>query len=183
MHPTNHSDVRCNVPELSGNNYKTWKEQTLLYLGWMDIDYAIRKDELEIIETSTKEEKVLHEQWERSNRLSFMFIKTSISAGIRGSAEKHTNFRALLKAIDEQFATSDKSLACTLIKKISSLRLTKVKGMREDIMEMRDIAAQLKTLEVDMSETFLVHYILNTLPQQYGPFKISYNTRKKKMVN
>ncbi|KAK9111000.1 hypothetical protein Scep_018519 [Stephania cephalantha] len=47
-------------------------------------------------------------------------------------------------------------------------------------MWMRDIAAQLKTLEVDMSESFLVHYILNTLPPQYAPFKISYNTHKDK---
>ncbi|XP_051117849.1 uncharacterized protein LOC127242374 [Andrographis paniculata] len=31
-----------------------------------------------------------------------------------------------------------------------------------------------------MSETFLVHYILCTLPHQYGPFKISYNTHKDK---
>ncbi|XP_041006927.1 uncharacterized protein LOC121251676 [Juglans microcarpa x Juglans regia] len=31
-----------------------------------------------------------------------------------------------------------------------------------------------------MSESFLVHYILNTLPHQYGPFKISYNTHKDK---
>ena len=29
--------------------------------------------------------------------------------------------------------------------------------------------AQLKTIEVKMSESFLMHYILNTLPQQYGP--------------
>ena len=109
-----------------------------------------------------------------------MFIKTSISTSIRGSIEKHTNVRALLKAIDEQFVTSDKTLANTLIMKISSLRLTNVKGVREHIMEMRDITAQLKTLEVDISDTFLVHYILNTLPQQYGPFKISYNTHKEK---
>ena len=31
-----------------------------------------------------------------------------------------------------------------------------------------------------MSESFLVHFILNTLPQEYGPFKISYNTHKDK---
>ena len=61
MQPTNHSDVRCNVLELSGNNYKTWKERILFYLGWMNIDYAIRNDEHEITKTSTKEEKVLHE--------------------------------------------------------------------------------------------------------------------------
>ena len=66
----------------------------------MEIDYAIRKDEPQITETNTKEEKVLYEQWERSNGLSVMFIKTSIFASIRGSIEKHTNVWALLKAID-----------------------------------------------------------------------------------
>ena len=165
MQPTNHYDVRCNVPKLSGNNYKTWKERILLYVGWMDIDYAIRKDEPQITKTSIKEEKVFHEQWERLNRLSIIFIKTSNSASIRGSIEKHTNVRALLKGIHEQFATSDKALASTLIMKFTSLRLTNVKGVHEHIMEMRDIVAQLKTLEVHMSNTFLVPNILNTLPR------------------
>ena len=86
----------------------------------------------------------------------------------------------MLKAIDDQFITSDKTLASTLIMKFSSLRLTSVKGVREYIMKMRDISAQLKKLEVDMSESFLVHFILNTLPHEYGPFKISYNTHKDK---
>ena len=40
--------------------------------------------------------------------------------------------------------------------------------------------AQLKALEVTMSDSFLVHYILCTLPLQYAPFKISYNTHKDK---
>ena len=31
-----------------------------------------------------------------------------------------------------------------------------------------------------MSESFLVYFILNTLPLEYEPFKISYNTRKEK---
>ena len=86
----------------------------------------------------------------------------------------------MLKAIDDQFVTSDKALASTLIMKFSSLRLTSVKGVREHIMRMRDTVAQLKKLKVEISESFLVHYILNTLPHQYGPFKISYNTHKDK---
>ena len=64
--------------------------------------------------------------------------------------------------------------------KFTSLKLTGIRGVREHIMEMRDIVAQLKKLEVEMSESFLVHFILNTLPPQYGPFKISYNTHKDK---
>ena len=65
-------------------------------------------------------------------------------------------------AIDEQFETSDKALASTLIMQFSSTKLTGTRGVRDHIMHMRDIATQLQTLEVTMSDTFLVHYILNT---------------------
>ena len=86
----------------------------------------------------------------------------------------------MLKAIDDQFITSDKALASILIMKFSSLRLISVKGVREYIMQMRDILAQLKKLEVDMFESFLVHFILNTHLQEYELFMISYNTHKDK---
>ncbi|KAH7525030.1 hypothetical protein FEM48_Zijuj06G0181800 [Ziziphus jujuba var. spinosa] len=62
------------------------------------------------------------------------------------------------KAIDDQFVTSDKALASTLIMQFSSIKLTWIRGLHDHIMHMRDIAAQLK----------------------YGPFKISYNTYKDK---
>ena len=117
----------------------------------MNIDYSIRKDEPPIVtNTSTPTEITLYERWERSNRLSVMFIKTKMTAGIRGSVDQHENVRDLLQAIDEQFITSDKALASTIIMKFSSLRLTNIKGVRKHIMQMRDIMAQLKKLEVNM---------------------------------
>ena len=109
-----------------------------------------------------------------------MYIKTKISAGIHGLIEQHENFRELLKAIDEKFVTLDKALASTLIMKLTSLKLTGIRSVHKHIMEMRDIVAQLKKLEIEMSESFLVRFILNTFPPQYGPFKISYNTHKDK---
>ena len=40
----NISDIKCDILELKGDNYKVWREKILLHLGWMDIDYAIRKE-------------------------------------------------------------------------------------------------------------------------------------------
>ncbi|KAH7537394.1 hypothetical protein FEM48_Zijuj03G0087800 [Ziziphus jujuba var. spinosa] len=111
IQPVNFSNMKCNVPELKGDNYK---------------------------------------------------IK--ISAAIRGSVEHYSNVRELLKAIDDQFVTSDKALASTLIMQFSSIKLIGIRGVRDHIIRMRDIAAQLKALEVEMSITFLVHYILCTRP-------------------
>ena len=107
MQPANFSNIKCDIPELKGDDYKVWKERILLHLGCMDIDYAIRKDKPTITDVSTTIEKALYEQWERSNHLSLMFIKTKISNGIRGYVDQHDNVKTLLKAIDEQFVTSD----------------------------------------------------------------------------
>ena len=126
------SDIQCDVPELKGDKYKIWKERILLQLGWMDIDYAIRKDEPPAItDESSPADVALYEWWERSNRLSVMFIKTKISAGICGSIDQHEKFQDLLKAIDDWFIPSDKALASTLIMKFSSFWLTSVKVMHE----------------------------------------------------
>ena len=80
-----------------------------------------------------------------------MFIKTKIFVSIRGSVDQRTDVKALLKAIDEKFETSNKALDNTLVMKFSSLRLTSIRGVCEHITQMKDIAAQLKNLEVDMS--------------------------------
>ena len=60
------------------------------------------------------------------------------------------------------------------------MRLTSGRNVYEHIMKMQDLAAQLKILELEMSVIFLAHYILSTLPAQYSPYKISYNTHKDK---
>ena len=63
-----------------------------------------------------------------------MFIKTKIITGIRGYVEQYENVQDLLKAIDEQFVTSDKTLASTLIMNFSSISIPSVRGVHEHIM-------------------------------------------------
>ncbi|PKI57384.1 hypothetical protein CRG98_022229 [Punica granatum] len=100
-----------------------------------------------------------------------------------GAVSEVTRTKDFLKAIKEQFGKSDKALASTLMKRLTSKTFDSSKSVRAHITEMRDLAAQLKTLKIDISESFLVHFILNSLPVEYlpveyGPFKISYNTHK-----
>ena len=97
----------------------------------MNIDYTIKKDEPPTITyESSRVIVALYDQWEQSNRLSVMFIKTKISASIHGFVDQQEKHQDLLKAIDDQFITSDKALANTLIMKFSSLQLTTVNVLR-----------------------------------------------------
>lgn len=106
----------------------------------------------------------LYEKREKSNRPFVTFIKTNISIGIRDFINQLNKVKDLLNTIDEQFVRSNKSLANNLIMHFSSMKLTWIRGVCDHIMCIKDIGAQLKDLEVTMPYSFLVHYILWTLP-------------------
>jgi len=53
-------------------------------------------------------------------------------------------------------------------------------SVREHIMMMVDIAAKLKGMEMEISDGYLVHFIMTSLPPQYNAFKINYNSLKEK---
>ncbi|XP_041009469.1 uncharacterized protein LOC121253533 [Juglans microcarpa x Juglans regia] len=147
----------------------------------MDLDLALCVDEPPIpTESSSLVDKNTYKRWEQSNRLNLMFIKSHVNKSIRGSIPRCNKVKDYIKAIEEQFVSSDKALASTLTNKLSVMKHVKPRRVRKHIMEMRDIAAKLRSLEIEISDSFLVHFILNSLPTEYGQFKISYNTHKEK---
>ncbi|XP_019241621.1 PREDICTED: uncharacterized protein LOC109221611 [Nicotiana attenuata] len=107
-------------------------------------------------------------------------LDLALRGSIRGSISNSDKFKAYMKVIGEQFVSSNKALASTLMKRLSSMTFDRSRTMREHIMEMRDIATKHKSLEVDMFKPFFMDFILKSLPAEYGPFKISYNTNKDK---
>jgi len=52
--------------------------------------------------------------------------------------------------------------------------------MHEHVIEMTNITTRLKTLGMTVNENFLIQFILNSLPSEYSPFQMSYNTMKDK---
>ena len=50
------------------------------------------------------------------------------------------------------------------------------KGIQQHILNMTENAANLKALGMGTDESFLVQFVLNSLPSQFAPFKIHYNT-------
>lgn len=109
-----------------------------------------------------------------------MLIKAHVRNNIRRSIFYCANVKIYINAIERQFETSDKALESTLISKLSSMKFKGTKAVCEHIIEIKDIAAQLNYLEIDISTSFLVYFILNSLSSEYGSFKISYTTHKEK---
>ena len=63
---------------------------------------------------------------------------------------------------------------------LTTMKFDDSRTMHEHVIEMTNIATRLKTLGMAMDEGFLVQFILNSLPFEYGPFQMNYNTMKDK---
>jgi hypothetical protein len=75
-----------------------------------------------------------------------MFMKSQVTKGIRGSIPECNKETEFIRAVEKQFVSSDNALASILMKKLSSKTFDRSRSVREHIMEMRDMAAQLKSL-------------------------------------
>ncbi|RWR92156.1 Gag-protease-integrase-RT-RNaseH polyprotein [Cinnamomum micranthum f. kanehirae] len=175
--PTTLNSHATSVTKLNGTNFSEWKEQVEFTLGVLELDMALLKDKpAPLTETSTAEEKNLFNAWEKSDRLSTMFLRMTIATNIKTSLPKPENAKDYMKAIQDRFKTADKSLAGKLMADLTTMKFDGTHSMHEHVIEMTNLAANLKNLGLSVDEAFLVQFILNSLPPQYGPFQIHYNT-------
>uniref|UniRef100_A0A2N9JB37 Reverse transcriptase Ty1/copia-type domain-containing protein n=1 Tax=Fagus sylvatica TaxID=28930 RepID=A0A2N9JB37_FAGSY len=152
------------------------------HLGVLDLDIALHEFKKSPIptDTSSAEENDLYKAWEKSNRLSIMFMRMTIAKNIKTTLPKIDDAKEFLANVVERFKTADKSLVGTLMAKLTTMKFNGTHGIQEHVLEMTNLAAQLKTLGMNVDEFFLMQFILNSLPPQYGPFQINYNTMKDK---
>jgi len=151
-----------------------------------ELDLALREDEpvapiaegdndATLAARTTKYVEKL-EKWERSNRLAVKVMKNNITPTIRGAIPTSDNAKKYLANIEEQFQSSSKAKASTLIMKIVSTKYSGSTGIREHIMMMVDMAEKLKTMNMTISDNFLVHFIMTSLPSpKFEVFKVNYN--------
>ena len=178
MNPTVIIGYLFDIEQLSGANFKKWKEQIGIVLRCMDLNYTLREFEpTKPNYESTNKQKTLYE---RSNRMSLMIMKNAITPVIRGAILDSNNAIRYIKLVEEQFLRTFKSLESTLMIKMITLKYDVHSDEREHIMKMSNMASQYKGIDMAISKGFLVHFIMTSLPSQFGPFKTSYNTQKDK---
>nr|XP_009780571.1 PREDICTED: uncharacterized protein LOC104229611 [Nicotiana sylvestris] len=147
----------------------------------MDLDLALLNDKpAAIIDSSRADEKSFHKAWKRSNKLSLMFMRTNIVNNIKSTISQTESVREYLKFMEKRFRSADKSLAGTIMVELTTMKFDGSRSMQNYIIKMTNIAARLQTLGMKVDDSFLVQFILNLLPPEYGPFQINYDTIKDK---
>ncbi|ERN15276.1 hypothetical protein AMTR_s00056p00222980 [Amborella trichopoda] len=72
---------------------------------------------------SINEQKTKYAKWKRSNRMSLMIMKGSISKTIRGAIPDEDNAESFVSKLQEQFVFPTKSLANALMTKLLTTSL------------------------------------------------------------
>ena len=112
--------------------------------------------------------------------MSLMIMKHSILEAIRGAILEETRAKTFLDQIVNQFTANEKVETSTILSKLISMQYKGKENIREYIMEMSNLVTRLKALKLELLEDILVHLVLISLPTQFSPFKISYNTQNEK---
>ncbi|KAH0730401.1 hypothetical protein KY289_001589 [Solanum tuberosum] len=104
----------------------------------------------------------------------------TVANNIKSTIPQTESSREYLKFLKERFRSADKSLAGTLMDELTIMKFDGSHSMQNHIIEITNITVRLQTLGMKVDDTFLVQFILNSLPLEYGPFQINYNTIKDK---
>jgi len=145
----------------------------------LDLHLAFQVEKLvAITDASSNEEKAHYKAWERSNRLSLMFMRMSIASNIKSTLHKTADAKEFMKFVEERSQTANKSLVGTLMSTLTTMKFDDSHTMHEHVIKMTNIASRIKSLGMAMDESFLVQFILNSLPFEYGTFQMNYNTMK-----
>ncbi|KAG8369878.1 hypothetical protein BUALT_Bualt14G0059300 [Buddleja alternifolia] len=155
--------------------------QVNFHLGVLDLDLALLKEKpADITDESSDTEKLKRKAWDMSNRLYMSFMQMNIANNIKTTLLESVTAKEYLKLVEERFRSTDKSLDGTLMAELTTMKYDGSRSMQQYVLEMTNTAARLKSLGMTLDDSFLMQFILNSLPPEYGPFQINYNTIKDK---
>ncbi|XP_074288006.1 uncharacterized protein LOC141613164 [Silene latifolia] len=170
--------------KFNGLNYDEWALKIQYTLGIMALDIVILTDEVptEITPQSSEAEKCHYQAWEKSNRLGLHLMRMTMADNIKPSMPKIEKAREFMLKVKEcsQSDLAAKSIVGSLMSELTTKRFDWSQPIHDHVTHMSNLAAKLKTLGMDVSDTFLVQFIINSLPYEFGQFQVNYNTIKDK---
>ncbi|CAL2257769.1 unnamed protein product [Prunus armeniaca] len=172
-------DAKYGIETLNGSNYKKWKRDLEMALGFLDYDLAIRKQApKKPAEGATIEEKAHFAKWEKANRMTILIMLKSMSPTVKGGIPPSNNAKEFLESISLKFKESEKAKMGSLINKLTDMRYAGNGCARVHILNMIDVGMNLRGYGVNLDDNMLVHLSLNSLPIDFKQIKSSYVAQK-----
>nr|GEW77084.1 hypothetical protein [Tanacetum cinerariifolium] len=83
-----------------------------------------------------------------------MAIANNIKSTLHGI--ENQNAKDFLELVKEKFRSADKAIARTLMAELTTMKLDGLKSMQQHVLDMTNTAARLKTMSMNVDDSFLV---------------------------
>nr|GLL21725.1 uncharacterized protein LOC109168059 [Ipomoea trifida] len=154
------------------------------YLGLTGLDLSLNTKELAALtDKSSQEEKEYHEKWMRSYKMCLNLMKITMVENMKPMMPKVDIAYEFLGKVKELLMSkiADKLIAGNLMIELTSMKFDWSMPIHDHCNQMANIAAKLKGMGMELSESWLVNLIINSLPPaEFGQFHVDYNTLKEK---
>ncbi|KAJ9567681.1 LOW QUALITY PROTEIN: hypothetical protein OSB04_003647 [Centaurea solstitialis] len=178
-HTTQYPMSVANFAPLNGVNYKKWKEDIELMLGILDYDHILKEDPPpEPTDTATKEVMFKFQEWHKHNRIALIYIKKCMTDAVKGGIPESNLAKVYFASIADKYKIRQK--LDNLMNKLIRMSFNGQGSIREYILQGIDTSCKLKEMKVEIDDSFLVHLLLNSLPDQYSHLRSLYNTQKER---
>ena len=109
-------------------------------------------------------------------------MKMTMAENVKPSMPKTDNAREFMLKIKEYSHSdiTDKSIVSNLMGELTTKKFDWSRPIHDHVTSMANLAAQLRLMGMEVSESFLVQFIINSLPLEFGQFQVNYNTLKEK---
>ncbi|XP_010527746.1 PREDICTED: uncharacterized protein LOC104805040 [Tarenaya hassleriana] len=105
-----------------------------------------------------------------------------MAESVKPSMPKTESAKEFMQKIKEysQSDLVDKSIVGSLMSELTTKKFDWAHPIHDHVTNMSNMVAKLKAMGMDVNEIFLVQFIMNSLPVEFGQFQVNYNTIKEK---
>ncbi|KAK6115223.1 hypothetical protein DH2020_007492 [Rehmannia glutinosa] len=158
-----------------------WCEQIQFHLGVLDLDLAFQVEKpIAIATLAVMLRNLSIPPLGKIKQMNPMFMRMSIANNIKSTLPHTKNAKEFMMLVGKHSQTMISLFFGTLMATLTTMKFDGSRSVHEHVIEMTNIAARLKSLGMNMYDNFLVRFILNSSPSEYGPFQMNYNTMKDK---
>ncbi|KAE8815574.1 hypothetical protein D1007_07045 [Hordeum vulgare] len=165
--------------KLDGSNFTAWKSKINFLLTAENIDYVIATAEPdEPTDDASDEEKENFvekmKDWTKDNKKARVFILGSMSDSLAGEYESEKTAYKIMRRLEEDFGEVSLIKVLSLVNRFLTEKMCDGSSVNEHMNKLSVLSDELKIAGYPFQEEVLVMVALNSLPNTWEQFKISF---------